>query len=127
MTQYVRAALEILTTQGGPSPEGVQTAAHCRETFLKGQGERHLGWANYETWNVGLWTRNDSRLSIMLENILYSSGRIRGKHVQLFNELFMNGRTPDVPLEQMGRVDWEEIAAQWDEERRELQGWEDSE
>ena len=75
------------------------------------------GWANWETWNVALWVDNEFKLytaKIALLRELQEAGRsVTAVHVWEFVHQKMNGRTPDVKHSQMSKVNYWEIAENW--------------
>ena len=81
------------------------------------------GWANWETWNVDLWISNDEVLyQAKQELVSWSSPGVTGEDVRQFVEMYMDGTTPDFeedPSCELAKVDWEEIAENWNEEHKE--------
>jgi hypothetical protein len=82
--------------------------------------EKYQGWANYETWNVALWFANDRGL---YDTIREHQERFTAKSAKEFvKELLPNG-TPDFESRGKSRayakVDWKEIAYDFNEMRGE--------
>lgn len=73
------------------------------------------GWTNYETWNAVLWCDNDE--------YTYKERVRQGRWDEwtgdrvaaFFNEYFSTG-TPDVPFSDFGKINWDEIARNWNSE-----------
>jgi len=75
--------------------------------------EKYNGWSNYETWNVALWAGNDEgSYNYVRDNRPYTS--VKAERIAL--EMYPYG-TPDMDGRMdMDKVNWEEIAASWNEE-----------
>lgn len=74
------------------------------------------GWTNYETWNVPLWVDNEYSTYQDRLNYLKSGDRWTEEHVEQFvRSLFPEG-TPDVTIDRFGKVNWQEIADNWNNE-----------
>lgn len=75
--------------------------------------EGYQGWTNYETWNVALWAGNEEpSYRYVVENMPYTAEKAE----QIAREMYPEG-TPDMDSPQdMGKVNWDEIAEAWNEE-----------
>lgn len=73
------------------------------------------GWTNYETWNAVLWIDNDE--GIYRERVRrHRWDEWTGDEVaSFFLEVFPNG-TPDMKKKDIGKIDWDEIARNWNDE-----------
>lgn len=71
------------------------------------------GWTNYETWNVPLWVDNDCGGWEMRLRYLKPGDKWTAEHVEQFvRSLFPEG-TPDVSVDRFDKVNWQEIADNW--------------
>ena len=73
------------------------------------------GWANWETWNVALWFDNDEALYHAKEG--FKKGPWAAAWAKAFAAITMPDGTPDMDDTDGGyaAVDWDEIAASWNE------------
>lgn len=78
------------------------------------------GWKNWETWNINLWIDNEEGMYWARRYLVeHCNGGVTVDDTQAFCEnLFPNG-TPDMDPEDMGNVDYAELAAAWEAERDE--------
>jgi hypothetical protein len=77
--------------------------------------EDYNGWTNWETWNVDLWMTNEEPNYDHLyreANSLTLDGSDAERIVQ---EVYPDG-TPDMDPGEMDNVNWDELAASWNEE-----------
>ena len=86
------------------------------------------GWANYATWNIALWADNKEPWYLarcaMLDRLTARGETVQIRHVRAFVRDWMGGSTPDIRTAHFdgGRlrdVDWQEIADNWETERKE--------
>lgn len=77
------------------------------------EGPKYQGHANWSTWNIGLWIMNEESIyRDMVPGRPYTAESAKAFCL----EYFPNG-TPDMDHgEELGCVDWNEIAASFNEE-----------
>ena len=80
------------------------------------------GWTNWETWQINLWIDNEEPTYRRKQSFLRSGIDLTGPTVKdLVLDIFPNG-TPDFDdVRDFEKVNWDEIADYWLEERRELE------
>ena len=77
------------------------------------------GWSNYETWNVKLWLDNDEGLYHEANRIARRSTHVAQDLEAWIEEMFKeNGcKFGDLDsIKEFAAVDWDEIAAAYEEE-----------
>ena len=79
------------------------------------------GWSNYETWNVNLWIDNDEPMYRERQRWMRRRYKpIEADDVEMFVRDLMPDGTPDFDVvRDYAKVDWDEIASHWEEERLE--------
>ena len=74
------------------------------------------GWANWETWNVALWFDNDEDLYRNKRRAAVASWD--ATYAEAMAKVWLPDGTPDMDSTDGGyaAVDWDEIAASWNED-----------
>jgi len=67
------------------------------------------GYENYETWNVVLWCSNDEIIYNLIVTNQYIQKYSAERSTELVFLLFPEG-TPDVPIHDFIKINWDEIA-----------------
>jgi hypothetical protein len=79
--------------------------------------EKYQGWANYETWNVALWFDNEHKL---YDAVLAHPDKFTAKSAEAFVKKKLPNGTSDFKKGGYAKVDWNEIAANFNEMRGHL-------
>ena len=85
------------------------------------------GWSNWETWQVPLWVDNEESSYKQKRYLLRTlgAGECTGEDAKnIFDVVFPAESfpfgTPDMERGDLGKVNWDEIAVHWEEERQEI-------
>lgn len=88
--------------------------------------DTYNGWTNWETWQINLWLDNEEPLYREKVRFLRAATHFDAPYVRAFVEGVFPDGTPDMQgdekesvAEQMGKVNWAEIAAHFAEEAKE--------
>jgi len=73
------------------------------------------GWTNWATWNAALWmNNNESTYHNRIRRHRFDEWT--GDDVATFFQEFFPKGTPDMDKNDLGKINWDEIARSWNEE-----------
>ena len=79
------------------------------------------GWTNYETWSTSLWVDNEEAMYRDRVDRLSDIEEWTATLAKEFVEEYFPDGNPDIqtlPYDEREKIDWKEIADNWNEEER---------